>query len=194
MISTVLFIKDQPIGCFVVGSSCKDNLEILNETKIINLLAGNLEAAFKDSIDTIEGNLISTNSENTIKKIQVENELLQHYKTLLFDNISDGIIIFNLDGLIIDCNAAMEQMIKYNKTHLINTRFRNYVHPEDSFIGEEIRNCSFNGQQYLGQIRLITSEKTILYCEIKIRAFCSSSSKDFIGILSILREIPQQIQ
>jgi PAS domain S-box-containing protein len=163
----------------------------LHETKIIELFANNLEAAFADALIEAKEIAIYNEKNNEINCIQNEAENLKQIHSLLFNNISDGIIIFDLDGIIVDCNPAVEKLIGHNKEHIINTRLRNYVHPEDSLIGEQIQSCAKTKEKYYSEIRLINGNNKIIDCEIKVESYCSESGQ-MLAVLSLLRDITQR--
>ncbi len=80
----------------------------------------------------------------------MEEKLIQAEKKYrhLFENSPFSIILIDLKGNIIDCNPAVERLIKYSKEELINKNFRDLsiIHPKYSPILEKRFKRAINGE------------------------------------------------
>ncbi|MBN1802520.1 MAG: PAS domain S-box protein [Candidatus Lokiarchaeota archaeon] len=115
--------KDASIARYEAMRLRKDGSEIVVSLTI---------SPIKDEKGTIIG--ASTISRNITEKKKMEEQLAaseEKYRNL-FSTAPFGIVLFTLDGTIIDTNLAISDIIGYSSEELIGKNFRNVIVPSES--------------------------------------------------------------
>ncbi|WP_413160159.1 PAS domain S-box protein [Capilliphycus salinus ALCB114379] len=123
---------------------------------------------------------------------QIEEALKR--QALTFENISDGIIITNLQGIIIDWNPASELMFGYSKAEVLGKSAEFLYSPDQAknlttqIIRSMIKNCRWNGE-----IKVICKDKTQRICQTSVVPLEDERGK-IIAAIGVNRDITETVK
>ncbi|MBX3395363.1 MAG: PAS domain S-box protein [Phycisphaerae bacterium] len=102
---------------------------------------------------------------NDITQRKLAEERLRR-QALVFDNMYDGVLLTNTDGIIIDANPGAEQMFGYSRESMIGNSPEMLNHPDDARkLTERIQSELLAGHPWSGEIRFIRRDGSEGYCE-----------------------------
>ncbi len=105
-------------------------------------------------------------------------ESQQEYKALI-EQASDGIIVTNVSGDIVEVNLMAVEMLGYTKEELNNKSLTDIIHPED-LKNNPIRFTEFKGQSVLTERRLVRKDGSDFFVEVNSKL---QANKTIQGIL-----------
>ncbi|MEB3282515.1 MAG: PAS domain S-box protein [Lyngbya sp.] len=123
---------------------------------------------------------------------QIEEALKR--QALTFENISDGIIITNLKGIIIDWNPAAELMFCYSKAEVLGKSAEFLYSPDQAknlttkIIRSMIKNC-----RWTGEIKVICQDKTQRICQTSVVPLKDERGK-IIAAIGVNRDITETVK
>ncbi len=105
-----------------------------------------------------------TQIQDITKRKQVEQTL--HQQAYIFENISDGVIITDLLGRIIDWNRAAEKMFGYEKVEILGKTLGILHKPEESSVlTQKIIDELHTTNRWAGEINFVRKDRTQGVCE-----------------------------
>ncbi len=118
---------------------------------------------------------------------RAEDILRRH--ALVFENIHDGVIIFDLDNRILDCNAATERMFGYPRQELFGKFAELLNRPEDApIISSMIRNGLSAQNRWEGEICIVRKDGSEGIIETVIVPMLDDQART-IGTIAVSRDI-----
>ncbi len=122
---------------------------------------------------------------------QIEESLKR--QALTFENISDGIIITDLEGIIIDWNPAAETIFGYRKTEVLekNVELLYQLEEAKSLTTKIIRSLIKNSR-WSGQIKIICKDGTQRICQTNVVPLKDEKGK-IIAAISVNRDITETV-
>ncbi len=122
---------------------------------------------------------------------QIEESLKR--QALTFENISDGIIITNLEGIIIDWNPASEVIFGYSKAKVLekSVEFLYKLKDAKSLTTKIIRSLIKNGR-WSGEIEVICKDGTQRICQTNVVPLEDEKGK-IIAAISVNRDITETV-
>ncbi|MEA5499097.1 sensor domain-containing diguanylate cyclase [Limnoraphis robusta] len=145
-----------------------------------------------NSTAVLESKLIYAVVYDITERKQIEEALKR--QALTFANISDGIIITNLEGIIIDWNPASERMFGYSKAEVLGKSAEFLYTPEEAktltakIIRSMIKNCRWSGE-----ITVIRKDKTQRICETTVVPLEDEQGK-IIAAIGVNRDITETVK
>ncbi|MEB3190605.1 MAG: PAS domain S-box protein [Snowella sp.] len=125
---------------------------------------------------------------------QKNTELLLQKQALIFANITDGVIITDLDGIIIDWNPGAENLYGYTKAEILGKSPSIFHAPEDAkWLPTEIFQTTLQQGCWSGEFTVICkdgTEKITATSIVVLRDF----TKKAIAFVGLNRDITQQKQ
>ena len=123
---------------------------------------------------------------------QIEEALKR--QALTFENISDGIIITNLEGIILDWNPASEAMFGYGKAEVLG-KSAEFLYPTENaknltikIIRSMIKNCRWSGE-----IQVICKDRTQRTCQTNVVPLEDERGK-IIAAIGVNRDITETVK
>ena len=121
---------------------------------------------------------------------QAERERNRH--ALIFDNILDSVILTDLNGLIIDCNPATEQLFGYTRAEIINQPPRIWHHPQkaehlNAHILAELRKQG----RWSGELPFVRKDGREGYAEIVVFRLLDENDQ-WIASVGVSRDITKR--
>ncbi len=105
-----------------------------------------------------------TQIQDITERKQAEQTLQQ--QAYIFENISDGVVITDLLGRIIDWNRAAENMFGYTKAEIIGKTLGLLHKPEESSVlTQQIINELHTSNRWAGEINFVRKDRTQGVCE-----------------------------
>ncbi len=167
-----LFAGDRPVGAVSVMSTSED--ERLNEEdrQTLELLAGVLS----------EG--VSRAAESEAKRKQLD--ALARFEAI-YQGALSGVLVISIDGLVMDANPAMLQLLGLHSPDQIEREFVHYVHPEDreevlAKVGELLSGDSNSLHQ---QHRLVRADGQVIWVSASLSIVRDTSGTPSFGILMV---------
>lgn len=103
---------------------------------------------------------------------QIEEQLRQSEQRFrsIFDNVSVGMALVNIEGYIILANETDCQFLGYTPEELIGMHFREFTHPEDLTIDIELYNSLLAGERssYVVDKRYIRKDKAVVWGRLTV--------------------------
>lgn len=109
----------------------------------------------------------------------------------LFNNASDAIFIYNLDGTLLEFNREGHNQLGYSRSELLVINFKELIAPEDAPLFEEIKALLNNQSQAIYLIQLTRKDKTPLPMELNSQIIDYNNQR---AILSIARDVSERIK
>jgi PAS domain S-box-containing protein len=109
----------------------------------------------------------------------------------IFEATTDGLAIVNLDGLIVEANPALCQMLGYSYEELISRHVSTVLHPEDAAIHADDVRAVRAGETNSSRARLFRKDGTTLIGGGQGRHFLYRGAPH---ILSVMRDITTEVQ
>jgi PAS domain S-box-containing protein len=142
-----------------------------------------------------QGRLLRQNAEfSTVNaELRAQTAELRESEDLyrsLFENASDGIVCFSVDGIVTSVNRGLEAMLGWSREELIGQSYKK-LHTPSSLIAEEERIRRFRAGEKasaIAEVELVHKDGRGVPCEVRTRLIRSSARKP-IGVLAIARDI-----
>lgn len=130
-----------------------------------------------------------------LEKKRLEKELkesLEKYREL-FENINDALAVFmKPDGKLGIYNKQFISLFGYHENELVDKKFSDFVHPEDSLRAQERFMKGITGEELEDMYELMMLDKKgkVLFLEIGDRPY--SQKKEIVGLELIMRDISER--
>ncbi|OLN23547.1 hypothetical protein BTO30_03735 [Domibacillus antri] len=129
-------------------------------------------------------------------KTKTEAERNAHRQELqylsLFKHNTDGIFIFNKDGMVLNANAAAEALTGYTLEELKGTTFNAYIHPDDHSFVSMVFDKSLEGTPYEFQVRIHHKDGHELSLQVKMVPMLLEGRID--GVHTIVKDITNRLK
>ena len=96
---------------------------------------------------------VSLFARDVTKRIETERQL--RLQALTFENLSESVIITNLEGRITDCNAATEAIFGYSRAELLGEMPEMWHDPDVPSVSDSILNGLARQGRWVGEIRFV---------------------------------------
>jgi PAS domain S-box-containing protein len=140
--------------------------------------------------DKNTGNIILTGSDITDYKLNIENK---GFKSLFFDNITDGVIIVDKKGTIVDWNNACEKMFGYTRSEALGKSPVDLIFPKDfdkAGLQKEIEKAISENGFWIDDFIYRKSNKEFGIASTKV--FHLFRKDVFVGYVSLYHDITEE--
>jgi PAS domain S-box-containing protein len=170
--------------------------KITEETAVRCIKAGASNYVNKDHLERLAGAVRESLAEHAFReeKLQMEQALAEReakYR-MLFEESSEGIVVTDLMGNIVDCNLAFEKLLGYPRVELIGEQIFNFYRDDDK---QEMINHALGEQGMVENFEIAFHKKdgTLAY-----GLFTISTLNDDTGnrnhYLGLLRDISERVK
>ncbi|HET8587599.1 MAG TPA: EAL domain-containing protein, partial [Candidatus Limnocylindria bacterium] len=170
-----LFAGDRPVGAVSVMSTSVQ--ERLNEEdrQTLELLAGVLS----------EG--VSRAAESEAKRKQLD--ALARFEAI-YEGALSGVLLISADGMVIDANPAMVQLLGVESADEIERVFAHYIHPEDrETVVARVRELLAGDSNSLHQQhRLVRADERVIWASASLSIVRDPDGRPSFGILMVQDE------
>ncbi len=133
-----------------------------------------------------------------IADLQMIEKLLRKSKAwsrAIFEGSSIGIVLLNVNGIIIEANPAFEKILGYNSEELRDLGIQNITHPEDYDQDMKLFNDLINGiiDSYNIEKRYMRKDNAVIWCNLKM-SYIFNAGEDFQFIIAMLEDVTQRKQ
>ena len=122
------------------------------------------------------------------KKDEVELQEREKRFRNIFNTSVDGILIFNTDGIIVDCNPEAVEMYGYEKDELIGLSGKEIVHPDYYYLFEDFKNQINETGKFQAESVDLRKDGSLFNIEIKGSSFVYQNKPH---LLAMVRDISE---
>ena len=170
-----LFSGERPVGAVSVMSTSE--VERLNEEdrQTLELLAGVLS----------EG--VSRAAESEAKRKQLD--ALARFEAI-YDGALSGVLLISSDGMVIDANPAMVELLGVESADQIERQFAHYLHPEDreTVIAKVRELLASDSNSLHQQHRLVRADEQVIWVSASLSIVRDLDGQPSFGILMVQDE------
>jgi PAS domain S-box-containing protein len=128
---------------------------------------------------------------------RIEEELRaseERYRSL-FENASDAIVTFTLDGIVTSVNRGLEVLLGWSREELIGQHYRQFVTPASVALGEERTRCFLAGERLpsIFEGEFMGKDGRIVPVEVRTRPIHDRQGRP-IGFQGIYRDLSARKQ
>lgn len=134
---------------------------------------------------------VSIFARNVTARKEAEQQL--KLQALTFENLSESVIITNLDGLITDCNAATETIFGYSKQELVGQMPEIWHAPDSAPMTDTILDGLARDGRWVGEIRFVRKNGQYGICEALVLPLYDETGRR-IAALGVSRDITKDKQ
>ncbi|MFZ5354670.1 MAG: MASE3 domain-containing protein [Bacillota bacterium] len=142
--------------------------------------------------------VIQTNEQlmQEISDLQMIEKLLRKSKAwsrAIFEGSSIGIVLLNVNGIIIESNPAFERILGYNSEELRDIGIQKITHPDDLDHDMKLFNDLINGSidSYEIEKRYVRRDGSIIWGNLKM-SYILNTGEDFQFIIAMIEDITQR--
>ncbi len=170
-----LFAGEEPVGAVSVMSTSEEDRLNEEDRQTLELLAGVLS----------EG--VSRAAESEAKRKQLD--ALARFEAI-YEGALSGVLLISADGLVIDANPAMVQLLGVESAERIDRVFANYIHPEDrETVIARVRELLASDSNSLHQEhRLLRADERIIWVSASLSIVRDPEGRASFGILMVQDE------
>ncbi len=126
--------------------------------------------------------------------VRKQTEMMLQKQALVFANISDGVLITDLTGTILDCNPAAEQMFGYPKSELLGQTTLLLHEPEKAkSISEPVIQTTLNRGSWSGELSFLRKDGTQGYSELRT-VLLREAQGQAIALIGVNRDVTERYQ
>ncbi|MEN8243209.1 MAG: PAS domain S-box protein, partial [Chloroflexota bacterium] len=170
--------------------------KITEKTAVRCIKAGASDYVNKDHLETLAGAVHQALAEHAFyeEKLQMERALAEReakYR-MLFEDSSEGIVVTDLDGKIVDCNLAFERLLGYQRDEIFGEQIFKFFQDEEKR-GMINQLLDEQGMVKNFELAFYTKEADQIYGLITISYLNDDSGKPEL-LLGLLRDISDRIK
>ncbi|WP_199245276.1 PAS domain S-box protein [[Phormidium] sp. ETS-05] len=112
-------------------------------------------------------------------------------QALVFENLYDGVIITDINGMILDWNGGAERILGYTKAAAIGQNLEMLRRPEDVGLTEQIIPTMLNQGRWMGMVTFVRQDGSYCLCE-KVVLPLRDAAGEMVGTIGVNRDITEQ--
>lgn len=121
---------------------------------------------------------------------QFMQESEEQYRSI-FEASTDGLLILDLNGTVVDANPAACRMHGYTYAELIGLNPKVFVHPEYHYLADKLMATVQGGEQFRGRAVNLRKDGSTLHVEL-LGTTCTYMGRPHL--LAIVRDISEQVE
>lgn len=169
----------------------KYELELKMKNEELQKLYYELEKKIEERTNELKkvNNQLRLQQQNLEKMLMKLHQSEERYRNL-FENANNPIHICNINGILIDVNKKVSEIIGYNKEEIIGKHFKDFVHPDD--LEKTISSFKeiINGTQKISEFRVKCKDGN--YILLSSHAYPLKENENIIGMVGIMRNITEE--
>jgi PAS domain S-box-containing protein len=133
---------------------------------------------------------ITADATQRVMTYQFMQESEEQYRSI-FEASTDGLLILDLNGTVVDANPAACRMHGYTYAELIGLSPKTFVHPEYHYLADKLMATVQAGEQFRGRAVNLRKDGSTLHVEL-LGTTCTYMGRPHL--LAVVRDISEQVE
>jgi PAS domain S-box-containing protein len=182
--------QEKVFGCLMIISESIN--DFTNEdVEYANFLAGILETTFADVFQEVMRAIKEEKHTILLEAAEEKVKIADEWQNLIFENITDAVIIFGLDQKIIDCNKAAQRTFEYPKDEMVGKNFEVLIRGVENDILDEIKRSILQETEWRNEVCILRKSGQRAYYEIAIIPIRRPNG-ELIAMMSFGRDVTER--